>query len=366
MNQQNQETKKNKKLSSKKSSRFEEMCLVEEKTVEKNETKTKKLQKNEEKETKKKKKNKKEKENKTEKNDVAVLTFSQKKIPSPRKKKPENPLFLDEEKVKKPKLIHKIQKKHTPLQRFSSLGDELNKLSKEGSIVSPKKTFVLKCVSKALKKLVLTEEEEENYKLHEFYAIFDESKQEKKIFPSIDYQVPVEEEIYQFLYDISLSIDLHPESFILMLVYIERMIKKTGSEWGIPLALTSKTWKRIVLVTLLCGFKIWQDVPIWNVDFTCVNDNLRVSDLNELEGIVLTFLEFDVSVNKATYTKYYIELSNLIPSKDMDFPFLPLDEKMENKLMEINRKSKIKENRKKMNKLRSYQSSNIILVKNEK
>ncbi|KAJ3429122.1 cyclin y isoform a [Anaeramoeba flamelloides] len=317
MSQLNQQNPK-KNLKQKKSSRFETMTVVKKKATNK---------KDEEKEK------EKEELEKEKKNKVTILTFSpEKKNPSPRKIQPENPLFVNNKKVKKPKMSEKIRKNHYPLQRFSSLRLEKNKISNEGVITSPNTSFVLKCVSQALKKLIITEEEEKEYILLSDYEIFDESKFIIKGYFQPLYKIPTEEEIYQLLNNISINADISPEAYIFMLIYIDRMIKKTGKEFDSSLSLTSKTWKRIVFITLLLGFKIWEELAVWNVDFTQVIDNVTVKDLNELESAILNFLHFKVSVNKPTYTKYYLELRNLLSTKDVEFPFRPIDEKMENKL----------------------------------
>ena len=71
-------------------------------------------------------------------------------------------------------------------------------------------------------------------------------------------EVPSEAEIFEYCKYVTTSSKMENEIPIISLVYIERLLLKTG------LLLNKFNWKRLTLVTLCLGSKIWDDDSLEN------------------------------------------------------------------------------------------------------
>lgn len=56
-----------------------------------------------------------------------------------------------------------------------------------------------------------------------------------------------------------------------------------------------------------------------------VFSNLSVADLNKLEKVLLSLLQYNVGLHASLYAKYYFELRELSDLDDTIFPIRPLD-----------------------------------------
>lgn len=64
---------------------------------------------------------------------------------------------------------------------------------------------------------------------------------------------------------------------IICLVYLERFITKTG------ILLTYENWKRLTMIVLCVGSKIWDDDSLENVHFPKVMPDISLKMINVLE-----------------------------------------------------------------------------------
>ena len=104
-----------------------------------------------------------------------------------------------------------------------------------------------------------------------------------------------------------------------MLAYIERIISFTD------ITLDNTNWRRVILSTLILASKVWEDQAVWNVDFCSVFPHVTAQDLGNLEKVLLRLLQFNVTLQAGTYTKYYFELRSFAESSSRYFPLEPLD-----------------------------------------
>jgi hypothetical protein len=64
---------------------------------------------------------------------------------------------------------------------------------------------------------------------------------------------------------------------IISLVYLERILIKTG------LLINKENWKRLTLISLCLGSKIWDDDSLENVHFPKVMPDVSLKMINKLE-----------------------------------------------------------------------------------
>jgi hypothetical protein len=117
-----------------------------------------------------------------------------------------------------------------------------------------------------------------------------------------------------------------PEVNVIAMVLISRL---QGSK---SMSLNLNNWDKVILCAMLVAQKIWDDVPLANVDFPTLwntafhgaeEGKLNLQDINRMEKLFLELLHYDVHVTRATYTQFYFELHSLQSSATVDQPMIP-------------------------------------------
>ena len=116
---------------------------------------------------------------------------------------------------------------------------------------------------------------------------------------------PSEEEIFEYCKYVTTSSKMENEIPIICLVYLERFITKTG------ILLTSENWRRLALISLCVGSKIWDDDSLENQHFPKVMGDVSLKMINQLEHQFLEFLSYELVVKGSEYAKYYFILRTL-------------------------------------------------------
>lgn len=101
---------------------------------------------------------------------------------------------------------------------------------------------------------------------------------------------------------------------IICLVYLERFITKTG------ILLTNENWRRLTLISLCIGSKIWDDDSLENIHFPKVMADVSLKLINQVEKSFLDFLDYDLVVKGSEYAKYYFILRTLADEIKLETP----------------------------------------------
>jgi hypothetical protein len=104
---------------------------------------------------------------------------------------------------------------------------------------------------------------------------------------------------------VTTSSKMENEIPIICLVYIERLLTKTG------LLINKDNWRKLVLISLCIGSKIWDDDSLENQHFPKVMGEVSLKMINSLEQVFLEFLNYDLVVKGSEYAKYYFILRTL-------------------------------------------------------
>lgn len=131
-------------------------------------------------------------------------------------------------------------------------------------------------------------------------------------------QSPFEKDIYYFVKNIIFRSKMEKECSIISLIYIERMINKTG------LYVNIKTWKKLTLISLIIASKVWDDESYENVHFAKVFTKYPLKEINSLERLFLSLIDYNVGVTKSEYAKYYFILRTYAEKNRRSFPLKPL------------------------------------------
>lgn len=97
------------------------------------------------------------------------------------------------------------------------------------------------------------------------------------------------------------------DTIIMSLIYVERLVKASN---GI-LTPSPENWRSILFACMVLASKVWDDLSMWNVDFSNVSAataglaSFTLFRINQLELALLKSLNFDVKVPASEYAKYY-------------------------------------------------------------
>jgi hypothetical protein len=123
--------------------------------------------------------------------------------------------------------------------------------------------------------------------------------------------VPSLEEVTRFYRDIFYKAQMESDCIIMSLIYVERLVKKTGGK----LRPRFENWRSLVFSCMILSSKVWDDLSMWNVDFSqsCPPGvTFSLQRINELELAVLDALNFQVKVPASEYAKYYFLLRSML------------------------------------------------------
>lgn len=92
---------------------------------------------------------------------------------------------------------------------------------------------------------------------------------------------------------------LESDCIIMALIYCERLVKETKGR----LCIRYDNWRSIVFACLVMASKVWDDLSMWNVDFSQVYPSFDLLRVNSLELSMLEALKYVIRVSASEYAK---------------------------------------------------------------
>jgi hypothetical protein len=133
--------------------------------------------------------------------------------------------------------------------------------------------------------------------------------------PVGDTEVPSQVEVMLFYKDFYQRSQMEHDTIIMSLIYVERLIKTTA---GVIVPLP-ENWRSLLFSCMVLASKVWDDLSMWNIDFSnvCGRDRTQLSPftlgrINKLELALLTSLNFNVKVPASEYAKYYFLIRGML------------------------------------------------------
>mmetsp|Transcript_17619 Transcript_17619/g.32788 ORF Transcript_17619/g.32788 Transcript_17619/m.32788 type:complete len:579 (+) Transcript_17619:241-1977(+) len=121
-------------------------------------------------------------------------------------------------------------------------------------------------------------------------------------------RVPKLSEVTKFFRDLFRKSQMESDCIIMSLIYVERLLKQTKG----GIRLTYKNWNSIIFSSMVMSSKVWDDLSMWNADFSQVCSSFTLQRINELELAMLNALRYDVKVKASEYAKYYFLLRSML------------------------------------------------------
>merc|ERR1719453_860347 len=90
-------------------------------------------------------------------------------------------------------------------------------------------------------------------------------------------RVPSIQELERFFKDIYLNSQMETECIIMALVYVERLTRDTKG----VVQIRASNWKSVLLSCMIMASKVWDDLSMWNADFSQVCHSFTLKRINE-------------------------------------------------------------------------------------
>lgn len=133
--------------------------------------------------------------------------------------------------------------------------------------------------------------------------------------PFGDTEVPSQADVILFYKDFYQRSQMEHDTIIMSLIYVERLIKATAG----AIAPVPENWRSILFSCMVLASKVWDDLSMWNIDFSnvCGRDRTQLSSftlgrINKLELALLKSLNFNVKVPASEYAKYYFLIRGML------------------------------------------------------
>ena len=139
-------------------------------------------------------------------------------------------------------------------------------------------------------------------------------------------EIPSLDEVVCFYQDFYLRSQMEHDTIIMSLIYVERLIKEDTSIAPLP-----ENWRSVLFSCMVLASKVWDDLSMWNIDFSNVCGrgggltSYTLSRINELELALLKALNFNVKVPASEYAKYYFLIRSMLFKSGL---LLPADRPM--------------------------------------
>lgn len=137
---------------------------------------------------------------------------------------------------------------------------------------------------------------------------FDGSEVKHQEEPAEFVPLPSKQEIETFFCQIFEESQLEGECIIMSLIYCEKLIKATKGKMSISVY----NWKSILFACLVMSSKVWDDLSMWNCDFSSVCPSFNLQRVNDLELEILDILKYQIRVSASEYAKYYFHLRSMM------------------------------------------------------
>jgi len=222
-----------------------------------------------------------------------------------------------------------VTKQKPPLMKRNTCGT----IYVRTTMSAPDKHATIKCICGVFRAHIVSSQKEEkergtiyNSVIDDFRIFNDRDSERKKVvneeeelelafedlhFDAMEKDIPSLDDIANFFRDVFIKAQMESDCIIMSLIYVERLIKITEGK----LRPRKSNWRSLLFACLILSSKVWDDLSMWNGDFsqTCpAGVKFSLKRINELELTVLNVLKYVVKVPASEYAKYYFLLRAML------------------------------------------------------
>ena len=128
-----------------------------------------------------------------------------------------------------------------------------------------------------------------------------------------------ERNIYNFIRNLISRLDLDKEISITSLVYIKRLLTKSGG------SLNDANWKKILFTSMVIAAKVWDDTSYQNSEVIKTFTMFTLQELNEMERNFLMLIEYELFIKSGEYAESYFLVKTYAQKSDVSCNLRKLD-----------------------------------------
>jgi len=117
--------------------------------------------------------------------------------------------------------------------------------------------------------------------------------------------------VRMFLSTIVENLSLEVEIQVLAMGLLDRLLSSTCPVTSTKFILHHGNWRPVVLGAAIVACKVYDDKAVYVADFVSCQRGLTPKMLCKLERLILTMVDFKVSLSVSDYHRYWFELRNL-------------------------------------------------------
>ena len=106
---------------------------------------------------------------------------------------------------------------------------------------------------------------------------------------------------------------------VFALVYLDRLFQVS------KLTVTTRNWKKLVLVALLLASKVWDDESVDSFQLAQAYTAFPLKAITAAERLFVTLIDCNMNVKQAEYAATYFKLRTYATMKDRAYQLRPLD-----------------------------------------
>ncbi|KAG7346628.1 cyclin-like protein [Nitzschia inconspicua] len=182
------------------------------------------------------------------------------------------------------------------------------------TMINPDIKATIKCVCGVFRAHIVEAGKQDRYKHQKLDKAYDVFNDDYGSTEKIVAAVPSLSDVVDFYDAFYRRSQMEHDTIITSLIYLERVIKSTNG----ALTPNPKNWRSLLFSCMVLASKVWDDLSMWNVDFSNVSahtaglSSYTLRRINQLEIELLQCLKFDVKVPASEYAKYYFLIRTML------------------------------------------------------
>lgn len=124
-------------------------------------------------------------------------------------------------------------------------------------------------------------------------------------------EVPTLDDIASFYRFVFYKAQMESDCIIISLIYVERLMRETNG----GVRPNARNWRSVLFSTMVLSSKVWDDLSMWNADFSLAcpeGVSFSLQRINQLELALLTCFKYNVKVPASEYAKYYFLMRSML------------------------------------------------------
>jgi Cyclin/WW domain len=182
------------------------------------------------------------------------------------------------------------------------------------TMINPDIKATIKCVCGVYRAHIVEAGKHDQHKQQKLAKEYDVFRDDYGSTEKLAFAIPTLSDVVDFYDAFYRRSQMEHDTIITSLIYVERIVKSTNG----ALTPNAQNWRSLLFACMVLASKVWDDLSMWNIDFSNVSahtaglSSFTLRRINQLEIELLQCLKFDVKVPASEYAKYYFLIRTML------------------------------------------------------